>query len=63
MHTDLGDGTGVGGSQLEVVPGSLRTLQEEGHCRILGEGFAPWKMGEIGQRQWRDGKLVFPTDV
>ena len=29
------DGTGAGGSQLEIRPGSLRTLQEEGHGRIL----------------------------
>src|SRR5207248_9553816 len=27
------------------------------------ERFALWQVGEIGQRQWRDGKLVFPTEV
>jgi hypothetical protein len=62
-HTDLGDGMGTGGSHLEVGPGSLRTVQEEGHGRILGEGFAPWKMGKVRQRQWWDGKLVLATDV
>src|SRR6266566_10133411 len=62
-HTDLGDSSGVGGSHLEVGTGSLHTLKEEGYCRILGEGLASWKMGEVGERQWRDGKLVFPTDM
>src|SRR6266581_4668294 len=62
-HTDLSDDTGVGGSQLEVGPGSLCTLQEEGHCRILREGFTLWKVDEVGQRQWWDGKLVFTMEV
>ncbi len=62
-HTDLGDGTRIGGSHLDVGPGSLCTLQKECHSCILCQGFALGKLGEVGQRQRWDRKLAFTTDV
>ena len=63
MHTDLGDGTGVGLCELKIGPHGLGSLKEERDRCILGKGFLLRKLFEVWQCQWWHRKLVFALDV
>src|SRR5258708_12541779 len=56
-------GARVGICYMEIELDGLRPLNEEGHRCIPGEDLTLRKLFEVWQRQWRDGKIVFTTNV
>jgi hypothetical protein len=61
--TNLSESRGVGRGHLERRLNSLGTLEEEGNGGIVRQGIYGGKLFKIRERQWRNGKLVFPLDV
>src|SRR5260370_30747672 len=53
----------VGICYMEIGLDGLRPLNEEGHRRVLGQLLTPGEMGQVWQLQWRDGEIVFNTNV
>ncbi len=60
---DFGDGTSVGRGHLERGLDCPGALEEEGNGGIVRQGIYGRKLFQIGERQWRNGKLVFALDV
>jgi hypothetical protein len=63
MEADLGDGVGIGLSQLKISLDSLCPLDEKTYrcytCQIRKYG----KLREVGHGQGRDSELMFPRKV
>ncbi len=63
MHTDLGDGAGIGRGQLKGGLDGLRAQHKQTHRGLLHERLRRELLCEIGHREQRDWKLVLSGEV